>query len=163
MSQKTASLSYPSDPLNAMRELQELNHKVPESIPKKDKPTRDNVTSSEVANVTSGVTTNVTDESPVAKPKLPRKERSTKSEKEDADPLSDALIQLIAKPYVGDDAKGPFTSTTVKIQTELWERLGYASTLTSKPKQELLAESLRDYFRKLVKGQKGFDAGTDSK
>jgi hypothetical protein len=163
MSQKTASLSYPSDPLNAMRELQELNHKVPEAVPKKDKPVQGNVTSSEVANVTSSVAANVTDESPIPKPKVPRKERSPRPEIEDADPLSDALIQLIAKPYDSDDAKGPFTSTTVKIQTELWERLGYASTLTSKPKQELLAESLRDYFRKLVKGQKGVDAGTDSK
>jgi hypothetical protein len=86
-----------------------------------------------------------------------QRKKGTRQKANDSDeqksPLNEALIQLLAKPFESETKSGPFTSTTVKIQTELWERLGYASTLTNLPKQEILAEALRDYFRKMVKGQ----------
>lgn len=135
-----------------MRELQELSPITPEPV-KKPRALNPSKSSSEVANATGSVTTNVADS---AEPS-PKQARRNTRQKEDGDErknqLNEALIQLLAKPYDSESKSGPFTSTTVKIQTELWERLGYASTFTALPKQEILAEALRDYFRKLVKGQ----------
>jgi hypothetical protein len=152
MTQK-AGLAYPENPLSAMRELQELSPITPEPA-KKPKALHPSKSSSEVASATSSVSANVADESEgtARHAKRGSRQKATDSD-EQKSPLNEALIQLLAKPLDSEAKSGPFTSTTVKIQTELWERLGYASTLTDLPKQEILAEALRDYFRKMVKGQ----------
>jgi hypothetical protein len=152
MTQKSG-LAYPENPLSAMRELQELSPITPEP-PRKPRTLNPSKSSSEVASATSNVAANVADESERMARQAKRGPRQKANDSDDQkSPLNEALIQLLAKPFVSETKIGPFTSTTVKIQTELWERLGYASTLTNLPKQEILAEALRDYFRKMVKGQ----------
>ncbi len=149
MTQKSG-LAYPENPLSVMRELQELSPVTPEPA-KKPRTLNPNKSSSEVASATSSVAANVTDEAATSLRR--RSSRQKTNDDEQKNPLNEVLIQLLAKPYESETKSGPFTSTTVKIQTELWERLGHASALTNLPKQEILAEALRDYFRKMVKGQ----------
>ncbi len=67
------------------------------------------------------------------------------------DPLAAAVRKMLAQPYTADPKKGPFTVSTVKIPTEVSERLGWVATLTGKAKQEILAEALKDYFAKVLK------------
>ena len=67
------------------------------------------------------------------------------------DPLATAVRKMLSQPYKADPKKGPFTVSTVKIPTEVSERLGWVATLTGKPKQEILAEALKDYFAKVLK------------
>jgi predicted DNA-binding protein len=105
MRKKTESLTFPADPLAAMRELQELNP------------------------------------APPAAPSDARPEGQ-----ETPNPLHEAILNILAQPYTRSPAQGPFTVTSIKMHTELWERLGLASTLTGRPKQELVAEALRAYL-----------------
>jgi predicted DNA-binding protein len=58
---------------------------------------------------------------------------------------------MLARPYAADPKKGPSTVSTVKIPTEVSERLGWVATLTGKAKQEILTEALKDYFHKVLK------------
>ncbi len=67
------------------------------------------------------------------------------------DPLAAAVRMMLSQPYKADPKKGPFTVSTVKIPTEVSERLGWVANLTGKPKQEILAEALKDYFAKILK------------
>ena len=60
------------------------------------------------------------------------------------------MREMLAKPYRFDPKKGPFTVSTVKIPTEVWERLGWAATLTDRPKQEIISDALKEYFARLV-------------
>lgn len=69
---------------------------------------------------------------------------------ERANPLDGALRAMLAQPYAGDPRKGPFTVTSMKLQTEIAERLGYAAALTKQPKQEIVSEALRLYFERLL-------------
>jgi predicted DNA-binding protein len=57
---------------------------------------------------------------------------------------------MLSQPYKADPKKGPFTVSTVKIPTEVSERLGWVATLTGRAKQEILAEALKDYFAKVL-------------
>src|SRR5262249_41744091 len=82
------------------------------------------------------------------RPRLPEPAPKPVEPKEQGDPLRLAVRELLARPYVADAKAGPFTVSTVKIPTEVWERLGWVSTLTDRPKQEILAEALKDYFEK---------------
>lgn len=68
-----------------------------------------------------------------------------------SDPLAAAVRKMLSQPYKADPKKGPFTVSTVKIPTEVSERLGWIVTLTGKAKQEILAEALKDYFAKVLK------------
>lgn len=70
---------------------------------------------------------------------------------ETGDPLAAAVRQMLSRPYTADPKKGPFTVSTVKIPTEISERLGWVATLTGKAKQEILADALKDYFAKVLK------------
>jgi hypothetical protein len=108
MRKKTESLTFPKDPLAAMRELQDLN------------PARRTETPSDA-------------------PEPGEAEH----------PLREAIVQILSAPYPATLARGPFTVTSVKIHTELWNRVGMASTLTGLPKQEILAEALRAYLETL--------------
>ena len=66
-------------------------------------------------------------------------------------PLQEAILQLLAAPYPPTLTRGPFTVTSVKIHTEIWNRVGLAATLIGRPKQEILAEALRNYLDTLCK------------
>jgi hypothetical protein len=60
---------------------------------------------------------------------------------------------MLGRPYPPDLAKGPFTVTTVKIPTALWERLGWVVALTGQAKQDVLAEALKDRLEKVREGR----------
>ena len=69
-----------------------------------------------------------------------------------SDPLGDAVRELLARPYAGEGSKVPVTVSTVKIPTEVWERLGWVAALTGRTKQDLIAEALKGYFRVVLEG-----------
>jgi hypothetical protein len=39
----------------------------------------------------------------------------------------------------------------VKIPTEVWERLGWLSAWAERPKQEIIADALREHFVRILK------------
>jgi hypothetical protein len=61
------------------------------------------------------------------------------------------MREMLAKPYSFDPKKGPFTVSTVKIPTDVWERLGWAAVLTDQPKQDIIAVALKNYFATLLR------------
>lgn len=65
-------------------------------------------------------------------------------------PLEDALRAMLAQPYPEDLRKGPFIVTSMKLQADVAERLGYAASLTKRPKQDIVSEALRLYFERLL-------------
>ena len=65
-------------------------------------------------------------------------------------PLETALREMLANPYTSDLGKGPFTVTSMKLQTEISERLCCASALLKRPKQDIVSESLRLYFERIL-------------
>ena len=69
-----------------------------------------------------------------------------------SDPLGDAVRELLDRPYATAGARVPVTVSTVKIPTEVWERLGWVAALTGRTKQDLIAEALKAYFRVVLKG-----------
>jgi hypothetical protein len=162
---KTESLSYPSNPLAAMRELQELDALPPQ--PGQERPQEEvsspttlqvaPTTSSQVgsaatvaeANATNGVSARA--KAPARK--KPRGEREGGTQDDSANPMERALLDMLASPYESDMAKGPFTVTTIKIPSELWERLGWLSQLTGQTKQEIIALALRERFEKVGNGK----------
>jgi len=66
-------------------------------------------------------------------------------------PLEAALREMLGKPYTTEFEKGPFTVTSMKIHTEVSERLGWAASLTKRPKQDIVSEALRLYFERLLR------------
>lgn len=166
MSRKTEGLSYPANPLDAIRELQELDAaatQTPKAVgpgaPRADALPIPLPASSEVAHATSSAVGSVT---PVGTESRPRFRRpapiresaptETASGPEE-NPVARAMREMLARPYTFDAKKGPFTVSTVKIPTEVWERLGWAVALTDRPKQEIIAEALQDYFATLLRGR----------
>jgi hypothetical protein len=67
--------------------------------------------------------------------------------------MADAVREMLSRPYTSDPNKGPFTVSTVKVPTEVWERLGWVSTWTGRPKQEIIADALKEHFVKVLKGR----------
>lgn len=186
MTRKTESLSYPKNPLAAMRELQELDahaHIANGNDPAEDSPavalTTTLPTSSVVAlanssdvgsaNSSDEVSTNGSaaaradgsDESSATSsvPQPRKRKQGSRAKAEDSedealesgDPLAKAVREMLSQPYTADPKRGPFTVSTVKIPTEVSERLGWVSALTGKAKQEILADALKDYFAKVLK------------
>lgn len=62
------------------------------------------------------------------------------------DPMRQALLDLLAQPYSPDPK---YTVTSVKIETEVLERLGWVSTLTGEAKQDIISFALKEYFQKV--------------
>jgi hypothetical protein len=162
MNRKTESLSYPTNPLAAIRELQELDAP-PKTVSKANQSQKPAIvalpTSSEVASATGSDETGATSSEESSAPQV-KKRRAGPSRKEDghkqelsetAGPMAGAVREMLSQPYTADPRKGPFTVSTVKIPTEVSERLGWVSALTGKAKQEILAEALKDYFDKVLK------------
>jgi hypothetical protein len=186
MTRKTESLSYPKNPLVALRELQELNDLPPvasgndstairaaEALPQSsatssvvapaDGSDSAHATSSVSSSPESSETAEATgsddgSETSSATQTRKRKPATRTKDEEPADdsvatddPLAAAVRQMLSRPYTADPRRGPFTVSTVKMPTEVSERLGWVATLTGKAKQEILAEALKDYFAKVLR------------
>jgi hypothetical protein len=65
--------------------------------------------------------------------------------------MAEAVRALLEKPYTADPRTGPFTVSTVKIPTEVWERLGWVAKVSGRTKQELIADALKEFFRRGVR------------
>lgn len=160
---KTQSLSYPADPLAAIRELQALDRR-PEPVPP-EPPGPPAAVAGEVAlpvapatGSEAGADPGPEGEGPTKagggrKRETPRRPEPPATAEEPKDVMERAILDMLGRPYAADPAKGPFTVTTVKVPAEVWERLGWASSLTGRPKQEIIALALKDWFAKLAKGR----------
>jgi hypothetical protein len=82
-----------------------------------------------------------------------KSERVKEESKRDTDPMAEALRDMLAKPYTADVKKGPFAVSTVKIPTEVWDRLDWLSKVSKKPKQEIIAEALKTHFQQILKAR----------
>ncbi|MBX9623408.1 MAG: hypothetical protein K2X82_06300 [Gemmataceae bacterium] len=69
-----------------------------------------------------------------------------------SDPMADAVRRLLAAPYVGGAGRGAVTASTVKLPTEVWERLGWVAKLSGRHKQDVIADALKRYFETVFKG-----------
>jgi hypothetical protein len=119
---KTEALTFPTNPLAAMRELQDLDQ------PTFEAPAEPLVEEAEAT------------PTPVYRQAEPPSARSL-------DPVRQAIVQVLSEPFIGDPLKGPFTVTTVKVPTVIWERLALFAQLTGEPKQEILARALKDFLK----------------
>jgi len=117
---KTEALTFPANPLAAMRELQDLD---PSPLPEPEREAQD--------------------ESEEPSPRAPHQVEVTAT----TDPVRQAILQVLSQPFQGDPLKGPFTVTTVKVPTVIWERVALFSQLTGENKQEILARALKDFLR----------------
>lgn len=182
MTRKTESLSYPKNPLVALRELQDLNDLPPvangndsttnragEALPQSS--TTSSVVAradgSDSAHATSRVsssqesseTAEATGSDDGSATQTRKRKPTTRTKEEEppddttgpSDPLAVAVRQMLSRPYTADPRRGPFTVSTVKMPTEVSERLGWVATLTGKAKQEILAEALKDYFARVLR------------
>jgi hypothetical protein len=156
MTRKTESLSYPTNPLAAIRELQELdatsNGQPETNAVQKPAPLLQTLpTRSAVVNATGSEVGSVTRprHRPHTKPVDSRPVEPEPVGK--GNPLAQAMREMLAKPYTSDPKKGPYTVSTVKIPTEIWERLGWAAALTDRPKQEIIAEALKEHFATILR------------
>lgn len=70
-----------------------------------------------------------------------------------------AILDLLEKPYSVNPLEGPFTVSTLKIPTVISERLGWVSSLTGRPKQEIVAEALKLYFETFSNNKKQENKG----
>jgi hypothetical protein len=78
----------------------------------------------------------------------PRPYRQTEAPGSKAtDPVKQAILQVLSQPFYGDPLKGPYTVTTVKVPTAVWERLALYAQLTGEHKQDILAKALRDFLK----------------
>jgi uncharacterized protein (DUF4415 family) len=68
-------------------------------------------------------------------------------------PVREAMRQALRQSYSPDLSKGPSTATTIRIPTEIWERLDMASRLEGQTKQDLIAEALKQYLKKIGRGE----------
>lgn len=68
-------------------------------------------------------------------------------------PVREAMRQALMQAYSVDLSKGPSTATTIRIPTEIWERLDMASSLEGQTKQDIIAEALKQYLTKIGRGQ----------
>jgi hypothetical protein len=156
MTRKTESLSFPKDPLAAMRELQELDTSPRNDTPPAPAEERDNATSlpdthatgSEVSSVTTPAASS-RGGSEATKEKRPRAQQAPAAT--ERDPIAGAVKELLSRPYSSEEGKAPLTVSTVKMPSEVWERLGWAAKLTGQAKQDIIRDALKDYFRKLLK------------
>jgi hypothetical protein len=156
MATKSESLSFPADPLAALRALQDLDapaappREPPRPVPEEGEP------GPPAARATGGEGGGAA-RSAAAKRPAARRGRGAPGDEakrpgDESDPLGDAVRELLARPYAGEGSKVPVTVSTVKIPTEVWERLGWVAAITGRTKQDLIAEALKGYFRVVLEG-----------
>jgi hypothetical protein len=150
MRKKSESLTFPSNPLAAMRELQDLDAPAPKEKAVVALPETE-TTSSRVAEPTILPTSSEPSSDTENTTTLPvvRTTSNTTTLPPQVDPLRAALLQTIQQPVAGDLSKGPFTVSSIKVHNTVWERLGYVSQLTGRNKQDLVSEALLDLFAKI--------------
>lgn len=68
-------------------------------------------------------------------------------------PVRQAMRQALLQSYSADLNRGPSTATTIRIPTEIWERLDMAATLKNQTKQEIIAEALKQHLKKIGRGE----------
>ena len=159
MSRKTESLSFPSNPLAAMRELQELDpappaSPQPEAAEERDiaTPLPDNHATGSVIGSTTLLAERSSPGREVVKLTPPRRSRrEAPPDEPSADPIRAAVKELLSRPYSSGPQKVPLTVSTVKMPHEVWERLGWAAKLTEQTQQDIISEALKDYFQKLLR------------
>lgn len=156
MTRKTESLSFPKDPLAAMRELQELDTSPRNGTPPVPAEERDNATSLPDTHATSSEVSSVTTLAASSRagseaPKEKRPRAQPVPEPTERDPIAGAVKELLSRPYTSEEGKSPLTVSTVKMPNEVWERLGWAAKVTGQAKQDIIRDALKDYFRNLVK------------
>ena len=78
-----------------------------------------------------------------------RNEEAQQSE----NPVHDAMRQMLRAPYSDDLSKGPATATTIRIPTEIWERLDMAARLQETTKQDIIASALVKHLAKIGRGE----------
>lgn len=125
---KTEALTFPTNPLAAMRELQDLDQPQPPVAEEKEE-SPEPVELDEVDYNSRGY----------------RQIDSPSSRA--VDPVRQAILQVLSEPFPGDPLKGPFTVTTVKVPTAIWERLALFAQLTGEHKQEILAKALKEFLK----------------
>ena len=156
MASKSESLSFPADPLAALRALQDLDapaappREPPPPVPEEGEP------GPPTAPATGGEGGGTTRGAAATKPAARRGRGAPGDEPkrpgDASDPLGDAVRELLARPYAGEGSRVPVTVSTVKIPTEVWERLGWVAAITGRTKQDLIAEALKGYFRVVLEG-----------
>jgi hypothetical protein len=152
MRKKTESLSFPTDPLAAIRELQHLNSGASHA-PDEDSSEPGSATALPVAGATGSKPG-----SKVAKLSSSRRRgpaagtagASPADQAAEANPMHQAVLDMLARPYGPEALKGPYTVTTMKIPTDIWDRLGMVCILTGQTKQDIIAMALRDHFARLL-------------
>lgn len=163
MNRKTASLAYPTNPLAAMRDLQDLDAierpentatSSAESSEVARKPSSERLSVGEIAGSSAESQAEAFIEAKKPTPKRSSRVRESDSEEVSPNAISDAVYTMLQKPYTADSRKGPFTVSTVKIPTEVWERLGWVATLTGQAKQEIITDALKTHFEKVLKSWK---------
>jgi hypothetical protein len=158
MTRKTESLSFPTNPLAAMRELQELdsildNAQPPETSEELDhaSPLPDShATGSVVSSVPSLVERSSVGREAVKLAAPKRSRREAPAVEPSADPLRDAVKELLSRPY-STERKVPLTVSTVKMPSEVWERLGWAAKFSGQTQQDIISDALKDYFQKMLR------------
>lgn len=156
MGRKTESLAYPTNPLAAIRELQDLD--APESGGHEAEANAESsATTPPVAQTGSSEVTNAAGSerrvgvAPRRRQRLANATSGAGAADARPDPVREAVLGMLSSPYSGEVGQGPFTTTTVKIPTEVWERLGWVASLTGQAKQEIIAEALKEYLVKVSK------------
>ncbi|MEP7273515.1 MAG: hypothetical protein ABI882_18605 [Acidobacteriota bacterium] len=123
---KTEALTFPTNPLAAMRELQDLDPAPPSEAERDEEESSVEVEPEEA----------------------PRSYRQFEGPSpRAADPVRQAIIQVLSQPLPADTLKGPFTVTTVKVPTVIWERLALFAQLTGEHKQEIFAKALKEFLK----------------
>ena len=156
MATKSESLSFPADPLAALRALQDLDapaappREPPPPVPEEGEPGPP--TAPATGGEGGGAARGAAAKKPAARRGRGAPGDEAKRPGDASDPLGDAVRELLARPYAGEGSRAPVTVSTVKIPTEVWERLGWVAALTGRTKQDLIAEALKGYFRVVLEG-----------
>lgn len=153
---KTEGLSYPSNPLAAMRDLQELD--APTESPQPDgsatqqqRKTSGNTATQQQQKQSVSAKERVARRDPVP-PAVPATSPDV-PEPHGSAAVRLAMLNTLLGPFESDLVKGATTATTLRLPTELWERLGMASAITGKTKQDLVSDALQIHLRKVAKDE----------
>ena len=153
MAKRTQSLSYPSDPLASLRELQDLDAPGAPSPFDRGPSVRPAVAAPPEADTTGSADGRAPGSAEASGPAAKRpRSGEPKRDKPASDPMGDAVRRLLAAPYGEAAGKGAVTVSTVKIPTEVWERLGWVAKLSGRTKQDLITDALKRYFETVLKG-----------
>ena len=156
MASKSESLSFPADPLAALRALQDLD--APAAPPREPPPPSRRRASPDHRPRRRPAAEEVA--LPVARRRRsPRRgeggePRETSRSGRGTHPTRWATPSASSwpGPTRARGARVPVTVSTVKIPTEVWERLGWVAAITGRTKQDLIAEALKGYFRVVLEG-----------